>query len=238
MKKTLLAFLIAGLVVANANAVPYTVENPKDVYFGPSFLGGVQSYSGFFDLSDEGYDSTTQQVYWAKAEFTFVDVFPGPERMEISLGGSYLDSSSGFPFFPFFLPVKLGGEVVGSALMQLSDTGILEYEIRKLSGSLTDFALIHSKLIADAGTRVPDGGATLMLLGLSFLGILGARRKLASVALGGRDCLVVESPLLKVGSLLFTFALAFRPDFASDRLLSGLYPLIAETADQLVYGLR
>ena len=172
MKKTLLALLITGLVVANASATTYTVENSKNVYFGPSFLGGVSSYSGSFDLTDAGYNPG-QGLDWAKAEFTFFDLL-GPEKVAIDLAGDYWDSSGSF-----FWYVQLGGDVVGSALMQLSDTGILNYEINKLSGPLTDFILTHSKL--SAGARVPDGGTTLMLLGLTFLGILGARRKLASV---------------------------------------------------------
>jgi hypothetical protein len=168
MKKLFLPLILSGFVAANASAI--TVQNDDLVYFGP---GGVTQYDGSFNLNSAGYDHKKQQITSATATFTFLDIL-GPERLEISLDGSYFGSSSSI--FGF---VHLGGKVVGSALLELSDTGFLEYRIKKTSGYWTDFILTNAKLTAVVGARVPDGGVTLTLLGLAFLGILGAQRKFA-----------------------------------------------------------
>ena len=71
----------------------------------------------------------------------------------------------------------VSGQVFGSALVSLDSTGTLSYTIQRTAG---DFWALGAKLMAEAGPRtVPDGGATLMLLGGALAGIEALRRRSA-----------------------------------------------------------
>ena len=65
-----------------------------------------------------------------------------------------------------------------STLSDLISDGKLSFAMNAISG---EGYLKSAVLSANGGAGVPDGGATLTLLGLALLGILGARRKFVSV---------------------------------------------------------
>src|SRR5665213_316764 len=69
----------------------------------------------------------------------------------------------------------------------LDSTGVLSYTVALTANSrLESVWLINSNLTAQSDSRgvssVPDAGATSLLLGLGVIGILGAKRRFASVA--------------------------------------------------------
>jgi VPDSG-CTERM motif len=159
MKKILLALIVSGLAVASASAYTYLdVETSK---------------TGTFDINNIGLstNSSTQVVYDAYAEFVFL----GSGSAQINLAGStfgknILLSNGG----------TIGSNLVGSGLLDLSTDGQLSYAVQ--TALQTSLQLVSAKLTVHSGTSVPDGGFTLTLLGLSFLGILVAQRKFASAA--------------------------------------------------------
>lgn len=163
--------LPVGLLAANARATTYVDVNSDDVYFGS--IGGVSSFTGSFNILNDGYTPSTEEVYSANAEFQFWDLFGGQESLSIALGGSQFEQSGSFTGL-----ITLSDNVVGSALLDLSSDGIVSYTITRTSG---EFTLTNATLVAQAGSRsVPDGGTTLALLGMSVAGVLGFQRKIAS----------------------------------------------------------
>jgi VPDSG-CTERM motif len=161
MKKILLALIVSGLAVASASAYTYLdIETSK---------------TGTFDINNIGlstnYNPSTQVVYDAYAEFVFL----GSGSAQINLAGSTfgknISLSNGGP---------IGGNLVGSVLLDLSTDGKISYAVQ--TDLQTPLQLVSATLKVNAGARVPDGGFTLTLLGLSFLGILVAQRKFASAA--------------------------------------------------------
>jgi VPDSG-CTERM motif len=118
------------------------------------------SKSGMFDILAFGYNSQNEAVYDAYADF----VFSGSGGW-LTIGGSQNWITSGGRINLF-----------GSTLLDLQD-GRLSY--------VSSLQSLTAKLTARAGTRngVPDGGATLLLLGLAFFVILGVQRwKFASAS--------------------------------------------------------
>ena len=71
----------------------------------------------------------------------------------------------------------LNDEISGSAFVTLDTTGKLKYAVRSNQG---DFLAWGAKLLVKTSPRaVPDGGATLMLLGVALAGIEPLRRRMA-----------------------------------------------------------
>ena len=168
MKKTLLALVVSVLIAANAGAGLYTDIN---TYLNVSIQEG-SPVTKQFNIAEWGYSSSTEQVYSATASFLLIDLWGGSETLTVSLGGG----SSVISSDPFLVTMAANS----SALWDLSADGKLSFTITALTGQTY---LTNATLVAWAGARgVPDGGFTLTFLGLSFLGILVARRKFASVA--------------------------------------------------------
>lgn len=73
--------------------------------------------------------------------------------------------------------ITLSDSVVGSALFDLSADGIVSYTITRNSG---EFYLRNATLTAVAGSNsVPDNGVTIVLLGMSLIGVVGFQLKFA-----------------------------------------------------------
>jgi hypothetical protein len=172
--KTLLAVVVSGLFAASAGATIYAdLEN----YLSLSSPLGFQvkpstPLSGEFDLTDYGYNSVAEQVYGALVSFVLWDPRGGTENVSISLVNPLSTIWSGSVWLALTLDT-----VEGTALEDLSSDGILKFYVTASSG---EAYVKGAALVAKAGNRVPDGGVTLTLLGLAFLGILGAQRKFAS----------------------------------------------------------
>lgn len=172
MKKRLGVLCAAGWFVTNAMATVFVdVEN----YVRPSSPLGFQvkqgvPLTGTFNLLDSGYDPTTEQLFGAVATFALWDPKLGQENLSISLGSSASTIWSGSIAFAVAVP----GAVNGAALWDLGADGILGFTVNSTKG---EAYVAAATLVANGGTRVPDGGATLILLGLAFIGILAIHRK-------------------------------------------------------------
>jgi hypothetical protein len=175
MRKTIFIALVASslVVLSGANGRAGTLWD-IDVFF--KYLSDkTTSYTGSFDIKSQ-YDPALETVTDAQAWF-FVkdDELWNPkdksEKVAIDLGDeSFLGSNSAY----FNL---LGGDISGDALATLDTFGTLKYTIGRTEG---DFLAMSAKLYVETSPRaVPDGGATLMLLGVALAGIESLRRKMA-----------------------------------------------------------
>jgi hypothetical protein len=174
MKKLLLSTIFSLALVAVARANTYSDNNPADVWLNAF----TPSYTGQFTLA--GYNPAAETITSASAIFTFWDNslgFDQGESLTVNMGGDTLSNGS------FSGTLNLGGSVV-NAWGILDSTGVLSYTVSLTSGILTEFWLKNASLTAEATSRngVPDAGATSILLGLGVIGILGAKRRFASVA--------------------------------------------------------
>jgi hypothetical protein len=145
-----------------------------DVFF-KHLSDQTTSYTGYFDIKSK-YNPALETVTNAQAWF-FVkdDELWNPkdksEKVAIDLGNKYFlgDNSAYFNL--------LGGELSDDALATLDTTGTLKYTLRRTEG---DFLALAAKLYVETCPRaVPDGGATLMLLGVALAGIESLRRRMA-----------------------------------------------------------
>jgi VPDSG-CTERM motif len=97
----------------------------------------------------------------------------------ITLGPDTFINSQPIPFLFTF------GGVTGNALFDLNADGVLAYNIVAVPNSpwigKSDFTVYSALLTANPGPRaVPDGGTTVLLLGIGFLGIFVLQRKFAA----------------------------------------------------------
>lgn len=172
---------LGGVVIGMStllHAISYTDTNPADTYLSVVLN---PSYTGSWDLVNEGYDPITEQIDSAIATFTLVDTV-GSERWTVTVdtqsfasGGNIPNATlAGLGTFTF------ANNVQGSALVTLDQTGLLSYTVTSTYGN---FWLTEASLTAQASERlgyaIPDGGASIAILGLGILSLLGLKRGLA-----------------------------------------------------------
>jgi hypothetical protein len=170
MKKLLLSLVGSGLIAGTAGAALYTDIN----VYGFTQINQSSPFSGEFDITGGpfGYKPSSEELYDASATFLFTDTDFKSESLTISLANSPVGTVS-----TFFGALVIKSSLGNSALSDLSSDGKLSFTINAISGNAY---LTGATLSAKGGTQVPDGGATLTLVGLAFLSILCARRKLVS----------------------------------------------------------
>ena len=183
LKQTLaLALGLAGFSVAQAAI--YTdidLAGPAYAYLNGNGVkdGGEtakDAFTGSFNLVNHGYDKNTEKIHSAAFWFAFADDlrdgFGQDEIVKIKLEDTKIfqgDVDGSILFYDW-----VWGTLGGSLLATLSDTGILNYTVKILSG---DTYLKEAGLIAVSRARqVPDGGSTVVLLGLGMLGLAFIRR--------------------------------------------------------------
>jgi hypothetical protein len=166
MKKLTIALLSAlALVSVNSYATTFTDVNNANVYLNLLHT----SYTGTWDIADKGYNPSSMKIDSATIEFLLWDGL-GAEKYTITIaGGTYASGGS------FAGTIAVGGSLENYAniLADLSADGILKYTVSRNSG---EFWLNKATLTAEA-SKVPDGGATVGLLGLGMLGCFCASRK-------------------------------------------------------------
>ncbi len=137
------------------------------------------SYSSTFNILIDGFDPATMKVTSATASFAFADDNGDNtyEYVDILLDGNlFIDdqevdgSHSNPPHSYDWYSGALSGTLIGS----LNNDGILDYTVTVTSG---DTYLKRAKLVAQGGYRVPDGGTTVMLLGVGLTGLAALSRK-------------------------------------------------------------
>ena len=100
-----------------------------------------------------------QPMLWSAGGFTF----------NLSASSITLQNNS-------FLLVEGTGFIVGNGFDQTAGTFSFSTQENDVNGR---FSFSAAGVATPAGTNVPDGGATIALLGLSLLGLQGARKAIA-----------------------------------------------------------
>jgi hypothetical protein len=180
MRKSLfLALLASSLLVLSGAAGRAATFSDIDTFFKP--LSKLNpTYTDSFNITSR-YNRALKSVASAKAWFLVSDNPFSPDWLPESAAVDLADQ-------PFLGPESatfnlLSGDISGAALASLDSTGILTYTIRRTQG---DFVALGAKLVVETqtrtvpgGSRVPDGGSTLMLLGTALAGPGSMRRLLA-----------------------------------------------------------
>jgi hypothetical protein len=122
-------------------------------------------------------------IIGATVSFGLWDNDSAKEQVSFSIGGVSLGSSpgnqiSGYNTFSYDLFSVLSASALDTVLADLAD-GTIDYRVRMANEwRYEDVWLKWASLdIRTETLRVPDGGATLALLGLGLLGVAFARRK-------------------------------------------------------------
>jgi len=168
--KKILGVIASLLVAASVHANTYSDNNPADVLL----YSGNPSYTGQFTLA--GYNPAAETITSAFAQFTFGGV--ALDSFTVTMGSDSISHGS------FFGVLTVGTATALNAWGILDSTGVLSYTVALTANSPWEsLLLMNANLTAETASRsVPDAGATAILLGLGVIGILGAKRRFASVA--------------------------------------------------------
>lgn len=154
------------------------------------FLQGTGSnsyFTGTFDLTTDGFDSSTMTILDATASFAFADDSDSAlEYVDISISNLILINdqevdgthpSSNFAWY--------SNSLTNPMLFALQDDGKVWFKVQLLNTMGTnDTYLKKAKLVAN-GERtpkvsVPEGGATALMTALSFAGLVALRKRAQS----------------------------------------------------------
>lgn len=143
----------------------------------------VTTERALVDSFNIAFDTAGEEAVWGEAVFLLADADKAQEEFSIQLGGiERLDSGKIDDATAFGITFELAGGGVASLLGDINADGILNYTISATSGN---FNVLWARLVvstdqsgSQSGSRVPDGGLTLALLGTSLLGLYAFRRKM------------------------------------------------------------
>lgn len=167
----LFAVCAAGLsAVSILNATPDWSAVDTVVANDPQMVGMGYEYSGLLDITTSGFIPSTMVVTSATVSFSIYDLLQGGDGTV----GITLDNA----LFISGVPVStnwISAGVTGTFLSSLNVDGMLNYTVTVTDGLVL---LNESKLDAWGTVRqaVPDGGTTLVLIGLGLIGLLAARK--------------------------------------------------------------
>ena len=164
------AIMIAGGITFNGGATLDNVEIEDATQVVSWSRTRVDSASGDFaaaGLADGSLATfapgwvfgSGQPMLWQSGGFTF----------NLSASSIELQSNS-------FLLVEGTGFIVGNGFDQTAGTFSFSTQENDVNGR---FSFSATGIATPQGTNVPDGGATIALLGLSLLGLQGARKAIA-----------------------------------------------------------
>lgn len=164
------AAILFGVVVSS-HAISHTIIDTQSHIIAPG-----TTYTGSFDLLSSSvnpaYDPAAEVITSARATFILAEQFgiPGNESVTVDLEGSFFGSAQNFFIAGISAEVNL----------TLLDDNLLQFSISSGSGSFVPTVLAFAGLEFNTAPRtqaVPDGGATLGLLGLTLLGLSWAGRR-------------------------------------------------------------
>lgn len=199
MKKSEFGFL--GAMALSALATPVFGNSFVDIQNPNAYVPTFGSYSGTFDLvnpgsstftisgfpsgngtfSDAGGYALNTPLTSVSASFYVVDSFLHIDVIDVSLG-----NFTGVDDALWLLGKKATFSFAGQngEISWLEQNGTIGYQI---SSDFGDFTLQYAMLTANTSTgdplggpSVPDGGTTLVLLGMSLLAVLGVRKGLVA----------------------------------------------------------
>ena len=115
MKQTAMLAVAAMLSLGSAMAAQYTDANPANVRLDENYLSGFNplynpSYTGGWDLLNEGYNPANETITSATATFKLNDANGGSESYTITIdgdafaaGGSFSTSLFGQKIYPRYI---------------------------------------------------------------------------------------------------------------------------------------
>ena len=184
MKKSLLialgtsSLLLLGGLTGRATTIERWLPNGKYLSSENGATPEYESeYTDSFDIANNGYDSKKEKVTFAELwiEATDDQVSDSWESGSVYLGDRQLVGARKVSLN------LLKAEVSGDLLGTLDNDGTLKFKVKREAG---DFVVWKAKLVYETSpTSVPDGGATLMLLGVALAGIESLRRATAKQSL-------------------------------------------------------
>ena len=169
-KSAFIAFVASSLLLLSGVTGRATTLWDVDEFL--NYLSdGTAPYTHWFNIKGM-YDPASVRVTAAYAWFSVKDDWwkDSKEKVAVDLNNRTFLSPSNVSLN------LLGGKISSDALLTLATTGTLKYTIRSTEG---DFLASAAKLEIETRPRVPDGGATLMLLGVALAAIEPLRRGLA-----------------------------------------------------------
>lgn len=182
MKKTILLMALMAGMGFQAYGIPHQIADNTERYIQKG-----STYNGSFDLlsalTNPAYDPVTEQITSATATFKLIDLLGNNELVTVNLGGEFFATAQNF------VSVSLGGSP-GNVNLSLFSNNTLNYSIVSDPSSLVGTLLYLTQLDFETGartidngtpgTRVPDGGTTMALLGFGLVGMGCIRRRLVA----------------------------------------------------------
>jgi hypothetical protein len=173
MPKLFVTVWLVALAIMSSSST-YAADYSDYVNIETVIHSGNPSVTGTFNIADDGFNGTSESINWADVQFVVYDNDSNRDVVTMTVGGDYAGSGSVRNGFNLF-----GGSLLGEALLDLSVDGIVAFTIHWLSGDA--FRVSEAALSVQTTSNaqaVPDGGSTVMMLGLALLGFGTLHRKL------------------------------------------------------------
>ena len=188
MMKSLKLFTLAACLLTgvSASAITYSDLQLPNVLLDANNQA-TASVTGLFDLENTGsqslesyglpykdragFDADTMDAVSGTVEFLVYDISGDLNTFSINLGNLSLIEDGTFNYYFYE-----ASDVAASLLVGISDTGTLEYKVTAQNDSVFRLGGAYLEVEVNGPTSVPDGGASIILLGLGCLGLAGVRR--------------------------------------------------------------
>lgn len=162
-------------------------SNPPPLKFLEGAVANASSsYSSSFNILDNGYNPATMTVTSATATFWFADDdSDGGEQVDIYVNGFKVianqEVDGAHPqssFAPYSVSLNSVNDING--LIAALQDGMISYKVQLLNGSNGGDTYLKIAELSVTGTSrtVPDGGMTVVMLGLGMVTLVAARKRL------------------------------------------------------------
>lgn len=180
MKISLQTALIGAIALVSLPSQAATVLQDFDLEFSTGPLVG-QTFPGTVTYADNNLTGTGLELLVPAGSgfLPFPFVFEGLLEIDVTVDGfnHTISDDTGYPDFPFI--AFIDGNFFG--MDYISDAGNSLLEVVAANGDSIEYFNPNGELSTGtfqvgSSRRVPDGGMTLALTGVSLLGLAGARR--------------------------------------------------------------
>lgn len=185
MKNSLQSFALAACLLTgvSASAITYSDLQLPNVLLNANNTSVTREFDlentgsdslepyGLPYKDQAGFDADTMDAISGTVEFLVYDISGDLDTFSIDLGDLSLIENGTFNYY-----FHEASDVAASLLVGISNTGKLQYTVTAQNGSSFTLGGAYLEVEVDGPTSVPDGGASIVLLGLGCLGLAGIRR--------------------------------------------------------------